>query len=50
VDDHAREGRRVRVRLPRNQDCDDEPHKLEENGHVGTVVRCADGPGGPSHP
>jgi hypothetical protein len=40
----------VRVRLPRYLDCEDEPHKVEEDGHTGTIVRCATRPGGASHP
>ena len=50
VNEHAREGQRVRVRLPRDLHCEDEPHKLEEDQQAGTIVRCADRPGGPSHP
>jgi hypothetical protein len=47
---HERPARTSGVRLPQNPDCEDEPHHLEEDGHAGTVVRCADPAGGSTHP
>ena len=44
---HDRVGRRVRVRLPRDRNCEDLPHKAEEDGQVGEILRCTAGPGGP---